>query len=184
MPTPRITAESRHSITRRLVVPGWLGGRSWLLLLLPFLLLLLFELLLLLFVLAVQLLKLLLLFALSFLLLAVGSSALLQFLLLLPMFLLDALPLIGLLVAEPIEFLLVPLVHRGIGVWRSRRRWTVSVAAFAIRWPVWTLGGAVRTRRATRFHTATAAQLAGPNTGGHVWPAVVHGSMQSPICAG
>src|SRR6266576_6637318 len=52
-----------HSITsRRLVVRGWPGGRSWLLLLLPFLLLLLFELLLLLFVLAVQLLKLLLLF--------------------------------------------------------------------------------------------------------------------------
>lgn len=145
-------------------------------LLLPFLLLLLFELLLLLFVLAVQLLQLLLLFAVSFLLLAVGSGALLQ-LLLLPMFLLDALPLLGLPLAEPIELLLVPLVHRGIGVWRSERRWTVSVAAFAIRWPV-------RTIRTARFHSATATQLTGPNSRGHVSPAVAHGSMQSPICAG
>src|SRR5213075_2715414 len=86
--------------------------------------------------------------------------------------------------AEPIELLLVLVVHRGISVWRSERRWTVSVAAFAIRWPVWTLGGTVRTRRAARFPCATAAQLTGPNTGGHVWPAVVRGSMQSPICAG
>src|SRR6266568_1857301 len=100
------------------------------------------------------------------------------------MFLLDALPLLGLLLVEPIEFLLVPLVQRGIGVWPSERRWTVSVAAFGIRWPVWSLGGALRTRRSARFHSATAAQLAGPNTGGHVWPAVVHRSMQSPICAG
>ena len=177
---------SSYSITsRRLVVPGWLGGRSWplrLLLLLPFLLLLLLELLLLLFVLAVQLLQLPLLFVLSFLLLAVGGGALLESLLLLPMFLLDALSLLGLLLAEPIEFLLVPLVQRGIGVWRSQRRSTVSVARSAIRWPVWTFGVAVR--RATRFHSATAAPLAGPNTGGHVWPAVVHRSMQSPICAG
>src|SRR6266481_5963447 len=98
---------SSYSITsRRLVLLGWLGGRSWplrLLLLLPFLLLLLLELL-------------LLLFALRVLLLSVGRGALLQFLLLLPMFLLDALPLLGLLLAEPIELLLVPLVQRGIGV--------------------------------------------------------------------
>jgi len=67
--------------------------------------------------------------------------------LILPMFLLDALPLLGLLLVEPIEFLQVPLVQRGIGgggVWRSQRRGTVSVAAFAIRWPfcfLRTLGG-------------------------------------------
>jgi len=143
--------ESSYSITsRRLVVPGWPGGRSRLLLFLPFLLLLLLELLLLLFVLAVQLLQLLLLFALRVLLLAVGGGALLESLLLLPMFLLDALPLFGLLLAEPIELLLVPFVQRGIGVWRSQRWRTVSVAALAIRWPVYflrTLGGAVRTGR-------------------------------------
>src|SRR2546430_267864 len=164
MPTTRITAESRHSITRRLVVPGWLGGRSWLLLLLPFLLLLLFELLLLLFVLAVQLLQLLLLFVLSFLLLAVGGGALLESLLLLPMFLLDALPLLGLLLAEPIEFLLVPFVQRRMRVWRSQRRSTVSVARSAIRWPVWTLGVAVRWGR--RVHRAPAPALGRARTGG------------------
>src|SRR6266576_2751777 len=73
---------SSYSITRRrLVVRGWPGGRSWLLLLLP-------------------------------------------------LFLLDALPLLGLPLAEPIELLLVLVVHRGISVWRSERGWTVSVAAF------------------------------------------------------
>jgi len=109
--------------------------------------------------------------------------------LILPMFLLDALPLLGLLLVEPIEFLQVPLVQRGIGgggVWRSQRRGTVSLlrSPFAGRFVSFGLSEGVRTRGATRFHTATAAHLAGPNTGGHVWPAVVHGSMQSPIRAG
>jgi hypothetical protein len=133
------------------------------------LLLFLLRFLLLLFVLLLQLLKLLLLLALSLLLLAVISGVLLKFLLFPLMFLLDALPLLVLLLPEPIKPLLVFLIQSGIdrsGVGRLRGR------------------RPVRTGESTRFRRATGLELTRTNAGSNIWPTMVHGSQQSPISTG
>ena len=45
-------------------------------------------------------------------------------------------------------------------------------------------GRAVRTDGSRRFHAAMRVELPRPNAGSNIGPAVVHGSQQSPICAG
>src|SRR6267143_4114898 len=110
------------------------------------------------------------------------------------MSLLDALPLLGLLLAQPIKLLLVLLLQRridGSGIWRFQRRRTVWVGASLVRQGISppviflrVLGGAVRTARSARFHRGMAVEFARPHTGSNVWPAAVHGSQQSAICAG
>ena len=157
---------------------------------LALLLLPLLQLLFLLYVLLLQLLDLPLLSALSLLLLAVIDGVLLQLLLFLLMLRLDALALLALLLVETIQLLLVLLLQRGIDVsgvgWFHRRR-TVRVRASAarrcIRRPIsfsWVFGRTIRADGSARFHRGMAIELAGPLAGRNVWPAMVHGSQQSP----
>src|SRR5712691_5573045 len=131
----------------------------------------------------VQLLKLLLLFALNLLLLAIIGGALLQFLLFLLMFLFNALPLLALLLAEPIELLLLFLVQRRIGVGgvrRSQRRRAVRVGAHAIRRRIprtirfpRVFGKASRSVRSASGHSATTAKLTRPRSGRDIWTTLI-----------
>ena len=100
------------------------------------------------------------------------------------MFLLDALPLLVLLLPEPIKLLLVLLLQGGIDgsrVRRSQRSGTISVdASVTRRWiprPICflgILGRTVRTAVSPRFHRAMRFELARTSAGSNVWLAMVH----------
>ncbi len=107
------------------------------------------------------------------------------------MLLLDALPLLVLLLPEPIKLLLMFVLESGIGGCRVRcpqRRRTVRIdASVTRRWiprlvsTLGILGRTVRTGGSPRFHCAMRFESARANAGSNVGPAVVHRSQQSPI---